>query len=96
MHRPSPHYSLLEKFLLDVANLQGGKGRNKLRFASDFEHTAKYRGVELNRGRVATRTKRQARLHEYGICAQAQDNNTSVAAMLFGPFNFIVKLLQTP
>ena len=79
---------LLEKSLLDVANLQGGKVPNMLRFASDFEHTAKNRGVQLNRGRVAARTQRQARLHEYGICAQAQDNNTSVAAMLFGPFNF--------
>ena len=59
-----------------------------LKFSNDFEGTGAYKGVQLNRGRVATRQKRQARLEEFGVCAQAEEEDTTVAAVLFGPFNF--------
>jgi len=59
---------LVEKSLLDVANLRKGKGKHMLKFSNDFEGTGAYKGVQLNRGRVATRQKRQARLEEFGVC----------------------------
>ena len=44
----------LEKTLLDLSNLRGGKGKHMLRFAEKFEETGTYKGVQLNRARVLT------------------------------------------
>ena len=61
-----------------------------LRFAENFEETGTYKGVQLNRARVLTRGKTQARLDEYGVCQTAEEDNTTVAAVLFCSLNFYV------
>ena len=68
--------------------MKNGKGYSTIRFAMNFEETGKFRGVQLNRGRVVTCNKRQARLEEYGIIQPAREDNTTVTKALFGPFNF--------
>ena len=75
---------IVPKALIDVANLRGGKGHSMLRFAMEFEEAGNYKGVVLNRARVVTRSKRQARLEEYGVCTEAVESDSTVAAVLFG------------
>ena len=76
---------LLKQTILNLQNLQEGKGLKMLEFSDCFEETGQYKGVELNRARYATRSKTQARLEQFSLNKQ---ENEEMYQALFSSYDF--------
>ena len=83
---------LLKRTILNLQNLQGGKGLKMLEFSDCYEETGQYKGVELNRARHATRSKTQARLEQFSLNKQ---ENEEMHQALFSSYDFYITFLTT-
>ena len=81
---------LVKRTLLQLENLRGGKGTNMLEFSVSYEETGQYKGVELNRARHATRSKTQARLEQFSLNKQ---ENEEMHQVLFSSYDFYINFL---
>ena len=81
---------LVKRTLLQLENLRGGKGTNMLEFSVSYEETGQYKGVELNRAKHATRSKTQARLEQFSLNKQ---ENEEMHQVLFKSYDFYIIFL---
>ena len=86
----------LQRALVDLDNLKGGKGKHMLTFAREFAKTGQYKGVVLNRVRYETRATHQSRMDEFVAPSEHQlsETDASIESELFKSFDFYVNYVK--